>query len=222
MSTCVSTVFALEGPDVESPYNRQMIAAVLALQATDARTIYKRVSPAICTVTQSVMKGESTGTGFAVNGGWQIVTASHVVPSEWGEIQVSGRIKCALVYRDREADVAILRPSRKLPYSIALAKREPEIGATVFSVGQALGALENTMVSGMFNGRRVVEGEAMYQHSAPLSSGMSGGPLLDESGLVIGVNKYKTAENAGLNFSSTLPALRKAIKDAAGIVRSEI
>ena len=161
---------------------------------------------------EQVQKAEWSGTGFAIADGY-IATNNHVV-SGAKHINVkgiNGDIKKAykgfVVANDREHDLAIIKIVDKnfdcfeeIPYSIG--KTLPEVGDEVFALGYPL---TNTMgkevkvTDGIISAASGYKGDqAMYQISAPLQPGNSGGPLFDKNGNVIGVvcAKHTDAENA--------------------------
>src|SRR5438552_3456085 len=74
------------------------------------------------------------------------------------------------------------------------------VGDHVYSVGN-LKALEGTFADGIISAVREVGADKILQITAPISPGSSGGPILDESGAVIGVAAatYKGGQN--LNFA---------------------
>ena len=74
------------------------------------------------------------------------------------------------------------------------------VGDRVYSLGNPSG-LEGTFAEGIISGIRDIEGDKLLQITAPISPGSSGGPILDESGSVVGVAvaTYKGGQN--LNFA---------------------
>jgi S1-C subfamily serine protease len=93
-----------------------------------------------------------------------------------------------------------------LPVDGALA---PRVGQLAVAIGNPLG-FESTVSTGVVSalgrslrGRgspgRLIDG--VIQHTAPLNPGNSGGPLLDGSGRVLGVNTAIIARSQGLGFA---------------------
>ena len=71
------------------------------------------------------------------------------------------------------------------------------VGQEVIAVGSALGVLSNTVTRGIVSAIRQVGNITLIQTDAAINPGNSGGPLVDRSGLVIGVNSLAVAAQAG-------------------------
>lgn len=156
---------------------------------------------------------EWSGTGFALNRGY-IVTNYHVVEDAKsivvcginGDFNVS--FVAEVVATDKVNDIAIIKinDSRfkgfgSLPYSIKM--QMAEVGDDIFVLGypltQTMGD-EIKLTNGIISSRTGFEGDAsLYQMSAPIQPGNSGGPMFDSKGNVIGIvcAHHKGAENVG-------------------------
>ena len=165
----------------------------------------------------------STGTGFAVVSGL-LVTNHHVIEG-CSSIEVkteNGRHKSVVVDADQQSDLALLRVPTLVGLSAKI--RSPAVvnlGEPVMVFGFPLaGALTSSgnFTSGLVSGLRGLgESEGVFQITAPVQLGNSGGPVLDASGQVIGVvtsklNAVKTAVATGdipqnINFAVTPEAL---------------
>lgn len=162
---------------------------------------------------EKIQKAEWAGTGFAIADGF-IVTNYHVTNGA-RTIKVKGvngemkeAYKGYVVASDREHDLAIIRIVDKkfdgfedIPYCIG--KNIPEVGEDIFVLGYPLVETmgeEIKLTNGIISAASGYKGdESMYQISAPIQQGNSGGPLFDKDGNVIGVvcAKHTDAENAG-------------------------
>lgn len=84
---------------------------------------------------------------------------------------------------------------------------EPEVGSQVFAIGTPLGVYESTVTRGIVSGIRVgVDPCLMFpciQTDASINHGNSGGPLINTSGEVVGVNTYSLSQIGypGINFA---------------------
>ncbi len=161
---------------------------------------------------EQVQQAEWTGSGFAIADGF-VVTNYHVINGA-KSINIKGvngdadeTYKGYVVASDREHDLAILRIVDKkfegfdaIPYCIG--KTVPEVGDDVFVLGypktNTMGQ-EVKLTNGIISSASGFKGDAsMYQISAPVQPGNSGGPLFDNEGNVIGIvcAKHADAENA--------------------------
>ena len=75
-----------------------------------------------------------------------------------------------------------------------------EVGDTVFAVGNPKG-LEGTFSQGTVSAIRKLKGNRYIQITAPVSEGSSGGPVLNESGEVIGIAVASVRQGQNLNFA---------------------
>ncbi len=147
----------------------------------------------------------SSGTAFAVASGL-LITNHHVIEG-CGSVDIispDGRRSGAIVDADAQIDLALLRVSGIKGATARLrSPRQVRLGESVMVFGFPLagsltsgGNFTSGLVSGL-RGLRDAAGE--IQITAPVQPGNSGGPVMDASGLVIGVVQAK------------LDALRSAI-----------
>ena len=155
---------------------------------------------------------EWTGTGFAIADGY-IVTNYHVTNGA-KTIRIKGvngdmeeAYKGFVVASDKEHDLSIVKIVDKdfegfesIPYKIG--KTMVDVGDDIFVLGypmtQTMGE-EVKLTNGVISAASGYKGDAsMYQISAAVQSGNSGGPLFNEDGAVIGIvcAKHTGAENA--------------------------
>jgi hypothetical protein len=106
-----------------------------------------------------------------------------------------------IVATDQRRDIAIIQIAGfGLPVLELGNSDSVQSGAQIVSIGSPLG-LENTVSTGVISGRRILEGFNVLQITAPVSSGSSGGPVLDVNGLVIGIAAATISEGQNLNFA---------------------
>ena len=152
-----------------------------------------------------------SGSGFFVDGGF-VVTNNHVVEdaSKMTVLLSDGRrFDAELVGTDPKTDLAVLKIvngkelPRALPWGDSGVARP---GDSVFAVGAPFG-LSNTVTAGIVSARgRNLNGQYddFIQVDAPINRGNSGGPLLDDTGAVIGVNSQifsPSGGNVGIGFA---------------------
>ena len=172
---------------------------------------------------QGALAQVSTGTGFAVVSG-VLVTNHHVIEG-CSSVEVktkNGRHKSVVLDADPQSDLALLDVPTLIGLSAKI--RNPAVvnlGEPVLVFGFPLaGALTSSgnFTSGLVSGLRGLgESEGVFQITAPVQMGNSGGPVLDASGQVIGVvtsklNAVKIAVATGdipqnINFATTPEAL---------------
>jgi S1-C subfamily serine protease len=144
----------------------------------------------------TVRAGHDLGTGVIVADNGTILTADHVV-SGGGSITVTfadGTVANAtVVAADKKTDIAELTPVR-LPQVVVPATLGggADVGASVVAIGNPLGLTDSVsagVVSGLDRTADTDTGKrsGLIQFDAAVNPGSSGGPLLDSSGMVIGI-----------------------------------
>jgi hypothetical protein len=91
------------------------------------------------------------------------------------------------------------------------------VGQEVIAVGSALGVLSNTVTRGIVSAVRQVGNITLIQTDAAINPGNSGGPLVDRSGLVIGINSLAVAAQAGQGL-----AFAVAIDHATDLLNGQV
>jgi len=171
---------------------------------------------------------EWSGTGFALKNGY-IVTNYHVIDGA-NTITVQGvkgnfnnSYKATVVGTDKNNDLALLKISDSsfpgfgaIPYSISSATSE--VGEDIFVLGYPLTSTmgdEIKLTTGVISSKTGFQGDvALYQISAPIQPGNSGGPLFDKKGNVIGVVSAKHAGTENVGYAIKSMYLRNLIESA--------
>jgi serine protease Do len=180
---------------------------------------------------------ESAGTGFIVSAEGLIVTNRHVVAggdhvtvtlsdgTELTDIEVVGQTN-----QGDPLDVAFLKVTNKKGKDLKPIKigdsSKMEVGDKVVAIGNALGQFQNTVTTGIISGygRDVQASDGsgasteslqnLFQTDAAINQGNSGGPLVNLSGEVVGINTAVAGEGAE-NIGFAIP-----IDDTKGLISS--
>jgi serine protease Do len=143
-------------------------------------------------------KGQVIGSGFLYDDKGDIITNAHVV-SDATTVTVkmadSTTYQGQVIGKSADIDIALVRCSALAGTKpLKMAKEKSDIGDNVIAFGSPLG-LSNTVTTGIISGVNRdfkisnIQYKDMYQISAPIAPGNSGGPLvLMKTGEVIGVN----------------------------------
>ncbi len=168
---------------------------------------------------------QSLGSGFIVNDEGFILTNFHVVSGS-SQLRVKLSDQTEYVARaldtDRSDDLALIKvePKKKLPFLRLGDSDKLQVGQKVLAIGNPFG-LEGTLTAGVVSmtdrsipreGRSPLEG--MIQTDAAINGGNSGGPLLDSSGNVVGINTLILGEtNIGIGFALPINRAKALLSD---------
>lgn len=148
----------------------------------------------------------NTGTGFYLKEYNLIVTNEHVVRDNKSVVLAGKSFDKQLVdviYLDSRFDLAFLKPPEGHSMSeIRIAQNaEPHEGDRVIAVGHPFG-LKYAATQGIISSLTQNENDIEYiQHDAALNPGNSGGPLIDASGNVLGVNTFIIQNGNNIGFA---------------------
>lgn len=162
----------------------------------------------------SESKNKGSGSGFVINANGDVLTNFHVAGRCQKLFVVAGGIKypAALQYGDRGNDLAVIR-STSLPIQSVAKFRTSQLnlGEKVVVVGFPIPRLLGTnlkVTTGNISGL-IGQGDrsSMFQFTAPIQPGNSGGPVLDGQGAIAGIASSKLSEIAVAKRSGTMGQL---------------
>lgn len=181
--------------------------------------IVERVDSSVVMVITYDVTGSSVGQGsgvFVTNDG-KILTNAHVIKDAYSA-EVKSSIgtfnKVIILYKDVSKDLALIQvtTSNSVPPEFAF-DSELKAGQRVIAIGNPLG-LEKTVSDGLISGiRRLENGVELIQTSVPISPGSSGGVLLNEDGLLIGITTSTLLEGQNINFAISLNTIMWFVAD---------
>lgn len=171
-------------------------------------TLFAEASPAVVKIMVSDRRHDQVGqgSGFLIGRNGVLITNHHVIEGgRFFEVQLTDgpTVETTTVLAvDEEADLALLKaPLEQCPTVRMSGPALPAIGKKVFAIGSPLG-LTNTLSDGLVSGHRTIgAGRTYIQTTAAISPGSSGGPLLTEQGLVVGVNTMTLVDGQNLNMA---------------------
>ena len=173
------------------------------------------------------MPTESTGvgTGIIVDSNGYILTNSHVISD--GEAKTvsvlfndGSTIDGEVYWYDSQLDLAIVKVNKTGLTAAELGDSDKvQIGDISVAIGNPYGLdLAGTVTQGIISGldRTISTSETtmtgLIQTDASINSGNSGGPLLNSSGQVIGINTAKASEGEGLGFAIPINTAKPIIE----------
>ena len=176
-----------------------------SIHSQDYTELAKKVQDATVQVTDGT--DMYSGSGFICEGSNYMVTNYHVV-SEMRKIYIrldkeDKKRLCKLIEYDKAKDIAILSLENDDPSiyrnQLKIVSTKLSIGNQVFSCGYPLGLFQFS--NGIISNMEEYNGIIYIQHTAPLSQGNSGGPLVNNKGEVIGINTAVHRDGENMAFA---------------------
>ncbi|NBU16708.1 MAG: PDZ domain-containing protein [Actinobacteria bacterium] len=201
------------------------------------------ISPSVVTVDSLADDGESIGTGIIISSDGDVVTNAHVVEdSTEVRVVLNGETeprKARVLAADAGNDLALVRIENVTGLTAATFADPASlaVGDQVVAVGYALdldgGASVTSGIISALN--RTMQNEdgalnALIQTDAAISSGNSGGPLINMDGHVVGINTavYRSTDTSAANnigFAISVGEVKRVIEvlrtEATGEKRSQ-
>ena len=202
------------------------IALLKSSSSSSLASLYKRTAPGVVDIVvttsgssssdsffgqgqQQQQSSKAEGSGFVIDSKGDIVTNNHVVTGATSikvNFQDGKSAKATLVGSDTGTDLAVIKvdPSAATLVPLPLGDSATvQTGQSVFAIGSPFG-LADSLSAGIVSatGRQISAPSGRpianaIQTDAAINHGNSGGPLLDTSGKVIGVNSQIDSESGG-------------------------
>lgn len=193
------------------------------------REIYKLCSPYVVGVLSyydMTYTSMAQGSGIIMSSDGYIITNAHVVVSaiSYQVVMPDGEYHDAqLVGYDNQTDIAVLKiDGDRFPHAVFGDSDQLEVGELVVAIGNPDGLnLATTQTVGYISALdRLIETESTYtmeciQSDAAINPGSSGGPLINEYGMVVGINSAKLADVdfEGIGFSIPINTALPIVED---------
>jgi putative serine protease PepD len=234
----------------DEPYTQVTSAPVVSdaepVDATSVARVAQRLADSVVTISAQVDgvmgEGDATGTGVVITSEGEILTNAHVVEGA-SEVRVrfandTEPVDAEVLAFDTGNDLALLKVNASGLVAATFAKPgSVRVGDQVVAIGYAL-ALDGgpSVTTGIVSAlKRTIFTESgalnsLIQTDAAISSGNSGGPLVNMRGEVVGINtavargdSNSSANNIGFAISvdETLTVLEQLRSQAAGEERTE-
>lgn len=193
-------------------------ATLLDAYSQTVSKVYNSISPSVVHIrnvsaskSNESNRPESTGSGFIISSDGYIISNHHVASGAkelWVTLDDGTTLNAELKGSDASTDIAVLKVDGRNFKSLAFANSDDLVpGQIAIAIGNPFG-LQQTVTAGVVSavGRSLRAGNGrliddVIQTDAALNPGNSGGPLLDSSGNVIGVNTAIISAAQGICFA---------------------
>lgn len=162
---------------------------------------------------------EGYGSGFVIDRAGLVVTGYHVIEGQapievvFTEDQRAPVVQ--VVAWDELHDLALLKIAGPTPVAVPLGdSTRVRAGESVFTISSPFGTLDHTVTDGLVSSVRGVDDLQLFQISAPISTGSSGGPLFNQAGEVVGVTTLIVSGGQNVNFAVPAAYLKNLIAQA--------
>jgi hypothetical protein len=179
----------------------------------------------------STTKTATNGTGFLISEHGDVVTAYHVIKDWFSQdednqkknpitVMIGSRfaepLEVSYETGDKDADVALLRIRRPGTYNYApfCYVHDLSMRATIVSYGFANGH-ELTPVSGTFSNANGDDNR--WEAAVPFAQGMSGGPVYNDRGFVVGIVKGGIPSSDATSFITPIAWARALVEARTGV-----
>ncbi len=176
-----------------------ILSLIVALipKALSANDVYTKVNPSVVCITINTPKQIKSGSGFFIDRSGTIVTNYHVIQDG-----TDGKVTLAngeeydiinVVGANEDNDIAIIQIDKKGTSAVSLGNSNHiAVGDVVYAIGYPnsfeLGKQDSTLTEGIISKTSYnIEGKNYIQTTTNITSGNSGGVLVNNKGEVIGI-----------------------------------
>jgi S1-C subfamily serine protease len=190
--------------------------------------IAREQSQAVVVIEQLDERGNTLGqgSGFIVTSSGAILTNLHVIQ---GATVVRVKLPNGDVYKtsdvvdvDEAKDIAIIKiKGFQLPVVRLGDSDRTEVGEPIVAISSPEG-LTNSLSTGVISGVRRFDTHRVFQITAPISQGSSGGALFDSTGAVIGITSFVLKAGQNINFALPINYARGMISEQVTTTLSKL
>lgn len=182
--------------------------------------VYEKINPAIVAIDAKIGNGTSSGSGCIITSKGLILTSSHVIlGSDNIKVTTSDGVeyKAHIVAQTgKDNDLTLLKINADKPLKTITMGNSSlvKVGQKVLAIGNPFG-FNGTLTQGIVS--RIDKKRNKIQTDAAINPGSSGGPLLNTSGEVIGINQAiynpdNNTSNIGIGFAIPINEAKSVMK----------
>jgi len=202
-------------PAAEVPLPTTVPAAKGAPEASTEEVIAKAMPAVVLVETSS-----GRGSAFFVDRD-RLLTNHHVVVGQsYVKLRLSDNrtLDASIAATSQDYDLAVLKLMGAAPEHATLELgtiQQVRQGQEVLAIGTPMGLFQNTVTRGIVSSLRQLDKVVVLQTDTALNPGNSGGPLLDHTGRVVGINTMGFRGSQGLNFAVAIDHAKALLEGRA-------
>jgi len=192
-----------------------------ARSSGNLRAVVTPLQQSVVTVAVFDMDGDLTkiGSGFFIDDQGTLVTNFHVLDGAYKAVVKTADGEkypiSTVIAQNQLFDLMKVRveipPERSIP--VVMAAKEPTIADRVVVIGSPMG-FDQTISEGIISAIREHPANGkIFQVTAPISTGSSGGPAMNLNGEVVGIVTFQAAKGQNLNFAISVKVLQLLIDE---------
>lgn len=180
-------------------------------ESTELEEVAGRLAGSVSPAVVRIGRDGGRGAGIVLAGGAVLTSAHNLRGSEVTVTFADGRRVTGEVKGvDAEGDLAVIAVDTGPAPVIDWADSDPKLGQVVYAVGSVAGSGATRVTAGTVSavgvafrgprGRLITDG---FEHTARVGRGSSGGPVVDASGHLVGLNTHRPGDGFYLAIPAT-------------------
>jgi S1-C subfamily serine protease len=234
-------ILSLNSEDTTSIENKKDLTVIVTKEENAIIDVVENSTKSVVSIAVTQMsfsteqgvvdESSNIGTGFIVDSNGIIVTNQHVVSDSNADYKVitsdGDEYEVVDIQRDDNNDIAVLKIDATDLTPLTLGNSDAiVVGQTVIAIGTPLGEYVGSVTTGIISGldRDVSAStswfgssaktyENVIQTDAAVNPGNSGGPLLNTSGEVVGINFATTSGADNISFALPINVIKTRIDE---------
>ena len=198
------------------------------LDNSNTTTLYNRTIKSIVEIYNYLDDDELSGTGVIINTDGYVLTSAHIVTKIASDENVTNfnnnifirkttkdnSFDASIIFVDESIDLALLKMDTTAENKpISWSNKPINIGEHIFVIGNSKGE-GLCIVDGIISDKqRFINNRELFMISAPVTTGCSGAPVLNQKGQIIGIVTGGRNGTTAMNYAIPINVIESFIKN---------